>query len=297
MKKVKKAVITAAGFGSRFLPVVKATPKEMLPIINKPILQYVVEECLDAGIEEIIIVVREGNEVIRNYFYEKVPQMEKLLVDQGKPERFSEVRNILNLNNITIINQRADLPYGNGSPVISAQHLLNEGEHFAVLFADDLVLTKERSALSQLLDFFHGSECDAVLGVQKVKYEELDRYGIVDPVEGSVKETEGQINRIVEKPRPEDAKTNYAQYGRFILPYSIFDYLQEDATGKDGEVWLTDANDKLAAENKFMYKEIEGTWYTTGDPARYFEALTHFMLASKEFSKSTTDLLSSLQAG
>ncbi|KXK26406.1 MAG: UTP--glucose-1-phosphate uridylyltransferase [candidate division WS6 bacterium OLB20] len=294
MRQVKKAVITAAGFGSRFLPVVKSTPKEMLPIINKPIIQYVVEECVDAGLEEIIIVVRKGNEVIRNYFYEQVPHMEKLLADQGKSERFEDVLRVLNMGNITIIDQDPDLPYGNGSPVISARHLLTEGEPFAALFADDLVLTKTRSALSQLKEYYEQSGADAVMGVQYVPDKELDRYGIVDPVEGSQDETSGQIRRIIEKPDPKDAKTNFAQYGRFIIPFEIFEHLKPDATGKDNEVWLTDANDRLAERMNYRYKQIEdGTWYTTGDPARYFEAQVRYMMASEEYGKATREIVKS----
>jgi len=294
MKSVTKAVITAAGFGSRFLPVVKSTPKEMLPIVDKPILQYVVEECIDAGMEEIIIVVREGNEVIKNYFYEQVPHMEKLLDAQGKSDRFEAVQHVLNMEGIKIIEQDPELPYGNGSPVISAKHLLSEGEAFAALFADDVVLTEDRSALAQLKDYYLESDADAVMGVQHVPDSELDRYGIVDPVEGSQDETSGQIRRIIEKPDPKDAKTNFAQYGRFILPYEIFDHLKADATGKDDEVWLTDANDKLAENRKYRYKQIKGTWYTTGDPARYFEAQLRFMLAHEEYGAKTEAILAKL---
>lgn len=295
MRPVKKAVITAAGFGSRFLPVVKSTPKEMLPIVNKPILHYVVDECIDAGMEEIIIVVRSGNEVIRNYFYEQVPHMEKLLDMQGKSDRFAAVQEILDMQGITIIEQDPDLPYGNGSPVISAQHLLNEGEAFATLFADDVVLTKDRSALAQLKDYYEESGCDAVMGVQYVPDSELDRYGIVDPVEGSQDGSSGQIKRIIEKPDPKDAKTNFAQYGRFILPYEIFDHLKADATGKDGEVWLTDANDRLAEHMNYRYKQIaDGTWYTTGDPARYFEAQVRYMLADEEYGTKAQAVLDKL---
>jgi len=293
MRKIRKAVITAAGFGSRFLPVVKATPKEMLPVIDKPILQYVVEECQQAGLEEIIIVVRQGNNVIRDYFGKDAPEMRKLLEDQGRGDRFKTVEEILAIKNITIIDQQPGLPYGNGSPVISAKELLEGEEAFAVLFADDLILTKEKSCIQQLIEFYEQGDGDAVTGVQEVPYEELNRYGMIKPVSGD--SNSGQFQLIIEKPDPEKAPSNLASYGRFVVPFKIFDFLKADATGKDNEVWLQDANDKIAHEMKYMYKKVDGQWYTTGDPIRYFEANLHYMLADQRYSADARKLIAGLQ--
>ncbi|MFQ5493712.1 MAG: UTP--glucose-1-phosphate uridylyltransferase [Candidatus Dojkabacteria bacterium] len=295
MKQVKKAVITAAGFGSRFLPVVKSTPKEMLPVVDKPILQYVVEECIDAGMEEIIIVVRKGNNVIRNYFFEELHVAKQLLNQQGKDERYHAVQEVLNFKGITIVDQDPDLPYGNGSPVITVKDKLEGEEAFAVLFADDLVLTKGDGAMKQVVDFYRASDdIEGVLGAQKVRVDEVDRYGIVKPVDGSEKEDHGQVELVVEKPDIGSHPSTYALYGRFIVPGRIFDFLKDDATGKDDEVCLADAIDKVAKSGKFMYKLIDGQWYTTGDPVRYFEAQAKFMLADERYGDKTRNIVDSL---
>lgn len=289
MKKIRKAVITAAGFGSRFLPVVKNIPKEMLPIIDKPILQYVVEECRMADLEEIIIVVRKGNNVIRDYFTKPAPEMQQLLAAQGKTERFKTVEDILGMKNITIIEQDPALPYGNGSPVISAKELLNGEEAFAVLFADDIFLTEAKSCIQQLIEFYESTDADAVTGVEKMPREELNRYGILKPVSGD--DDSGVFEGMIEKPDPEDAPSDLASYGRFIVPFKIFDYLKAESTGKDNEVWLQDANDKIAKSGKYMYKHIQGKWYTTGDPVRYFEAQLNFIAAHSKYAEEIKPIL------
>lgn len=292
--KVKNAIITAAGYGTRFLPAVKEIPKEMLPIINKPIIQIVVEECLDAGIENIVIVVREGNETIRDYFKRPADNVKELLVSVGKEDRYNEVEKILEMKEVQVINQRSDLPYGNGSPVLSAKDYIPEGEPVAVLFADDLVLTPNKVAISQLVEYFETNQPDAVLGGQRVPEAEVHKYGIIKTKEerGS---SEGQIEYIVEKPNAEDAPSDIVAYGRFVMPYEIFSILEELETGLDNELWLQDANSKIAEHGRYDYKVIDGEWFTTGDPLSYFEAVARYYLADEKLKEETKKILEKLQ--
>ncbi len=291
--KIKTAVITAAGFGTRFLPIVKEIPKEMLPIIDKPIIQYVVEECLDAQLEKIIIVVRKGNNVINNYFRKSVPEVRDLLASVGKQDRFEEVERLMDFKGIEIIEQRTDLPYGNGSPVLSAQPYLPEGEPFAVLFADDLVLSKSISCIAQLIQYYESDTMDGVIGIQRIPKEEVHKYGIIKPKE-VITETRGQIDSIVEKPATEDAPSNLTIYGRYILPYHVLDILSEVQTGLDNELWLNDAVHKIAQTGKFMYTETDGEWLTTGDPINYFRTLVKYYKSNNVYGEKANQIIEEL---
>ena len=292
--KVNTAVITAAGFGTRFLPIVKEIPKEMLPIIDKPIIQYVVEECLDAGIEKIVIVVRQGNNVINNYFSKSVPEVRDLLASVGKEQRFKEVERLMDYKGIEIITQRTDLPYGNGSPVLTAMPYLEKDRPFAVLFADDLVLTTKKSGIAQLLDYFETVDVDGVIGVQSVDRDKVNKYGIIKAKE-VVDDHHGQVDYIVEKPNPDDAPSTLVSYGRYVLPYRIMDILSEVHTGLDNELWLPDANRQVAETGKLMYKVIDGEWYTTGDPVAYFDTLARYYIANEEYREKVIKILGNLK--
>lgn len=288
--KVKQAIITAAGFGSRFLPAVKNIPKEMLPVVNKPTLEYVVDECLEAGMEKVIIVVRKGNDIIKDHFTKPADDIKLLMEQQGKMDRFAAIERILNLKNIHIVEQNPDLPYGNGSPVLSAKHLLTENEPFAALFADDLVLTNGKGAMTQLSEFFEQqTEAEGVIGVQLVPESEANKYGMLKIKE--LGEKFGIAEFLVEKPALGTQPSNLASYGRFIIPWRIFDFLKSDAIGQDGEVWLQDANAKLMEGGKMYYREIEGEWMTTGDPLRFFKAQLKFILANPDYSEDVKTFL------
>lgn len=292
--KVKTVIIPAAGFGTRFLPWVKEVPKEMLPLVNKPIIQHVVEECLSAGLENIVIVVREGNNIVENYFKKPTPEVYDLLLSVGKESRFREVSEVLSYKEVKIIKQRTDLPYGNGSPVLSAMSEVPQGEPFAVCFADDLVLS-EKSGIGQLLEYFEYNEIDGVIGAQEVDKSKVNRYGIIKPKE-VVDEKHGQVEYIVEKPSADNSPSNLVTYGRYVLPYKVMEVLSEVNVGLDQELWLPDANHRVAQSHKIMYKVIDGEWYTTGDPLNYYEALTRFYLAHQEYSDKIRDIISNLPA-
>lgn len=288
---IKRAIITAAGFGSRFLPITKTFPKEMLPIIDKPIIQYLVEECAAAGIEEVIIVASPGEVTkFEDYFYGSATNIRTLMIRQEKLDRWDKVEQVFKLPKITIMPQDERLPYGNGRPILTAKDLVENDEAFVVMWGDDLVLS-EVSAVKQIVDFYHEHpDSDGVLAVQEVPWDEVDRYGAVKLKEGSSDEVEF----IVEKPAREDAPSNLVSYGRYVLTPKIFDYLTYDATGLDNELWLQDANHQVAKNGKVRIKVVDGEWMTTGDPLRYMKAHIKFMLAKGEYRDDFKEFLKEL---
>jgi len=288
---IKKAVITAAGFGSRFLPITKTFPKEMLPIIDKPIIQYLVEEAAEAGIEEVIIVV-SPSEVTKfeDYFYGAATNIRTLMIRQGKLDRWDKVEQVFKLPKITIMPQDDRLPYGNGRPVLTAKELVQHDEAFVMMFGDDMVLANP-GATKQMIDFFADNPCDGVLAVQEVPDDEVDRYGMVKLKPG----TQDQVEVVIEKPKKSEAPSNLASYGRFILTQKVFDYLTPDAVGMDGELWLQDANMQVAKHGTVKVKVIDGEWMTTGDPLRYMKAHVKYMLAHEKFGKEFGEWLKSVK--
>ncbi|HQM15765.1 MAG TPA: sugar phosphate nucleotidyltransferase, partial [Candidatus Woesebacteria bacterium] len=237
---INKAVITAAGFGSRFLPITKTFPKEMLPIIDKPIIQYLVEECAEAEIKEVIIVA-SPSEVTKfeDYFYGRATAIRTLMIKQDKLDRWDKVEQVFQLPKITVVPQDESLPYGNGRPILSVKDLVSDAP-FVVMWGDDMVLSQV-SAVKQLVEDFEHNPCDGILAVQEMPTNELDRYGIVKLKKGA----QNQIETVIEKPPIDEAPSNLVSYGRYILTPKLFDYLKPDSIGLDGELWLQDANDKV----------------------------------------------------
>jgi len=290
-KKIKRAIITAAGFGSRFLPITKTFPKEMLPIIDKPIIQYLVEECAEAGIEEVIIVAAPAEVTkFEDYFYGSATNIRTLMIRQGKLDRWEKVEKVFRLPKITIVPQDDRLPYGNGRPVLTAKDLVEGDEAFVVLFGDDLVLAEE-SSVKQIIEHFNSGDNDGVIGAQKVAKSELSKYGIVKIAEGS----KDQVEYLVEKPDPEEAPSDLASYGRYVLTPKVFEYLKADATGKDGELWIADAIDEVAKHGVVRVKAIDGEWMTTGDPLNYMKAHIKFMLNSDKYGEDLQEFMASLK--
>lgn len=289
-KQVKKAIITAAGFGSRFLPITKTFPKEMLPIIDKPIIQYLVEECAEAGIEEVIIIASPAEVTkFEDYFYGSATNIRTLMIRQGKLDRWHKVEQVFKLPKITIMPQDERMPYGNGRPVLTARDLVEHDDAFVVMWGDDMVLGKV-SAVKQIVDYFHKHTCDGVLAVQEVDDDEVDRYGIVKLKAGS----DVQVETVIEKPEKSKAPSNLASYGRYVLTPKVFEYLQSDATGLDDELWLQDANDKLAKHGDVRIKVVDGEWMTTGDPIRYMKSHIKYMLAHEGYGPELAKWLRTL---
>lgn len=278
-KTPRKAIITDAGFASRYLPITKTIPKGMIPVGNKPVMQYVVEECAASGIEEIIIVATpDGKPIYEDYFYNKVPQIEAQLASQGKSDRFDAVKQIFALPKITVITQDPSYPYGNGSPFASAKRFIDNDEAFLAIYSDDLVLGAP--AVKDLMDaFVMHPDALAIIAGQQVPHEEIKKYASID----FDKET-GVLHGLVEKPKPEEAASDLASYGRYLLTPEIFRFLDPANTGLDGELWTADAIASLIPSGRVYVKETTGKWVTTGDPKNYFLAHLEYVLKNTDYA-------------
>lgn len=287
-KKVRKAIITDAGFASRYLPITKTVPKAMLPFGNKPIMQFVVEECVEAGIEEIIIVATpEGKPIYEDYFNNSVNRIRKQLSAQGKEDRYKPVQDILDFPKITVITQDPSLPYGNGSPVASAYKYVSGEEAFLVLYSDDMVFGKPGDAKTLVDSYNKNPHVAAIIMSQQVKPSVVDKYGIISFVDG----TENELDNIIEKPAVGKAPSNLASYGRYLLRPSIFEFLAPDNTGKDGELWTVDAITQLSQTEKVLVEKTKGSWMTTGDPENYFKAHLSFVIKNEKYGSKVKDWL------
>lgn len=280
MSAIKKAIITDAGFASRYLPITKTIPKAMIPIGAKPVMQLCVEECAAAGIEEIIIVATpntKSKEIYDDYFHNKADNVKALLEKQGKIERFKPVEEVLNFPKITVIEQRADLPYGNGSPIVSAKEFVEGEEAFVVLYSDDLILGQgDVKTLIEEYEKHPGAK--AVIAAQEMPEEVWHKYGMI-----ALKEN-GTLSHIVEKPKtPDLAPSNLTSYGRYLLTPEVFDYLVPSNTGLDGELWTVDAITKLAEHGDVVVARSKGKWITTGDPKNYFLAHLEYVLHETDY--------------
>lgn len=287
-KAPKKAIITDAGFASRYLPITKTIPKAMVPIGAKPVMQLCIEECVAAGIEEIIIVATpnsKAKEIYDNYFHNKSENIEALLTKQGKAKRFEPVKEILNFPKITVIEQDANLPYGNGSPIATAKSFINDDEAFVVLYSDDLVYGTP--AIKELLAAFEKHpDATAIIAGQIVPHEEIKKYASIDYDKNTEK-----LHGLVEKPAPEDAASDLASYGRYLLTPEVFQYLDPDHTGLDGELWTADAIAHLIPTDRVYVCETSGTWMTTGDPKNYFLAHLKYVLDNTDYADDVREFV------
>ncbi|MBR5669953.1 NTP transferase domain-containing protein [Candidatus Saccharibacteria bacterium] len=272
-KKPTKAVITDAGFASRFLPITKTIPKAMLPLGPKPIMQYVVEECVAGGINDIIIVCTpEGKHIYEDYFNNPCEKIYKQLASQGKLDRFESVREVLEIANITIIEQDQSLPYGNGSPIASAKPYLNDDEAFLALYSDDLIFGQ--GDVKTLIEAYEKNpDAKAIITAQEMPKEVWNKYGMI-ALKDEAKMT---LSHIVEKPAtPELSPSNLTSYGRYLLTPEVFAHLDPSNTGLDNELWTVDAITKLAKSGDVIVTKSKGEWLTTGDPKNYFAAYERF---------------------
>lgn len=291
--KIKKAVIAAAGYGTRFLPATKNQPKEMLPIVDKPIIQYLVEEAVESGIEDIILVTRMGQSAMENHFDSNF-ELEHMLQTNGKMELLEKVQRISKLANFVYVRQKKHLPYGNGTPLLTVKDLINKNERFVYMFGDDLVLSK-KPCTKQIMDYSDKKDGSVVVAVQEVPQEEVKRYGIYKLAPNS----KDRVQDAIEKPDPEYAPSNLAQFGRFILNYDIVDIIQEKFDkkeyGKDGELWLIDAIIQYAKENSVYASRIEGEWMTTGDPLRYMMSQVRYALEREDIGDDFKKFIKNLK--
>ena len=282
-KNIKKAIIPAAGLGTRFLPATKAQAKEMLPIVDKPTLQYIIEEAIESGIEEILIVTGRNKKSIEDHFDRSV-ELELELEQKGKTAMLEMVQDISNMVNIHYIRQKE--PKGLGHAIHCAKSFIGD-EPFAVLLGDDIV-DAETPCLKQMIDAYDEYKT-TVLGVQEVARENVDKYGILD-----VKHIEDRVYKVkdmVEKPSIEEAPSNIAILGRYIITPEIFNILENQAPGKGGEIQLTDALQTLATKEAIYAYNFEGRRYDVGDKLGFLEATVDFALKRPELRDDFIEFL------
>ena len=286
-KMPTKAIITDAGFASRFLPITKTIPKAMLPLGNRPIMQFVVEECIEAGITEIIIVATpEGKPIYEDYFNNSVNHIKKQLKAQGKLDRYASIQEILNYPKITVIEQDQSYPYGNGSPIASARKFIRDDEAFIVAYSDDVVFGA--SDVKTLIDSYaKHQDAQAIIIAQEMPKEVLNKYGIIR-LQDEAKMT---LHDIVEKPKIEDAPSNLTSYGRYLLTPDVFQYLDPKNTGLDGELWTVDAITRMVKDGNVYVEKTKGRWMTTGDPKNYNLASLYYATEFEDYGQVLVDFL------
>lgn len=285
--KVRKAVFPAAGLGTRFLPVTKAIPKEMLPLVDKPLIQYCVEEAISSGIEDIVIVTGRGKTAIEDHF-DTSKELEVLLEEKGKTDLLKIVKDISNLVRFSYTRQKEAL--GLGHAILCARHLIGD-EPFAVFLGDDIIDAKV-PAMAQMVEVYKKTR-HSVLAVQRVPRESISSYGVIkgEPVEEGV----FRVNDMVEKPRAEEAPSDLAVIGRYILTPDIFVYLENTTPGKNGEIQLTDAIKTMASMHPVYALEFEGDRYDAGDKLGFLKANVSFAMKRNDLKDDFIDYLKGLK--
>jgi len=279
--KVRKAIITVAGFGTRFLPATKAQPKAMLPLVDKPIVQYLVEEAVKAGIEQIIFVTGKGKRAIEDHFDSHF-ELEYLLEQKGKEEVLSQVRDIADMAEFFFVRQR--YARGNGDAVLATRSFIGD-EPCAVLFEDDIVAS-DVPAIGQLIEVYNRYQ-DPVIALTKVPHSEVSKYGIIEGTQ--VNDRLFEINQFVEKPKPEDTNSDLAVIGKYIITPAIFDKLEQMKNSVTGELGLDHAFIEILKTNPLYGYEIEGKRYDCGDKLGYIQAVIDFSLQHPEIGSKVNE--------
>ena len=291
-KRVRKAVLPAAGLGTRFLPATKAQPKEMLPVVDKPLIQYVVEECVASGIENIIIVTGRGKNAIEDHF-DSAPELERFLEEKGKSDQAELVRKISNMVHFSYTRQKE--PLGLGHAVLAARELVGD-EPFAVLLGD-VIIPGARPATRQLAEIYEATGIGAI-AVEEVPREKTYLYGIVDGEPATEPKWGRRLLRVrdlVEKPKPAEAPSNLGITGRYLLPPEVFDCLERTKPGTGGEIQLTDGLRMLAKEHGLWAYIYEGMSYDAGDKLGFLKATVEIALKNPELGEDFRQYLRSLK--
>lgn len=284
--KVRKVIIPAAGLGTRFLPATKAQPKEMLPIVDKPTIQYIVEEAAQSGIEDIIIVTGRGKRAIEDHF-DKSYELEETLAKKEKYDRLKEVQEIAEMANIHYIRQKE--PKGLGHAIWCARKFIGN-EPFAVMLGDDIVKSTEEPCLKQLIDIFNRYH-SSIVGVQPVPDHEVSKYGIIAPKSLEIENDVIPVKHLVEKPAIQHAPSNFAIMGRYILRPEIFEVLEELSPGAGGEIQLTDAINTLNTHQAVLAYQFVGTRYDVGDKFGFIKATIDFALEREDIKDHVMNYL------
>jgi UTP--glucose-1-phosphate uridylyltransferase len=288
MSKIKKAIFPVAGFGTRFLPATKAQPKEMLTVVDKPVIQYLVEQAVAAGIEEIIFVTGRGKRAIEDHFDYSF-ELEKTLVEKNKLDLVKKVQEIENLAKFSYVRQ--PIPLGDGQAVLCAAHLIDEDEAVLVMFGDTLY-DADISPVKQVIDVYE-KYGDTVIGLSEVKPEEVSQFGVM----GGVDLGEGvyEVRQFIEKPQANEAPSNLVQVGINVITPEVIKILSKMKHGKSGEIRLADAYDEMLRQNKPLYgKKIDGEWLDTGNKFNFIKATLKIGLKNKEIGADLQKLINEL---
>ncbi|MDW4413276.1 UTP--glucose-1-phosphate uridylyltransferase GalU [Staphylococcus saprophyticus] len=287
MRKIKKAIIPAAGLGTRFLPATKAMPKEMLPILDKPTIQYIVEEAARAGIEDIIIVTGKHKRAIEDHF-DNQKELEMILQEKGKTDLLEKVKYSTELSNIFYVRQKEQK--GLGHAIYSARQFIGD-EPFAVLLGDDIV-ESDNPAIKQLIEAYEETG-KSVIGVQEVDEAQTHRYGIIDPLQKFSRKYE--VNEFVEKPKQGTAPSNLAIMGRYVLTPDIFDYLATQGEGAGGEIQLTDAIERLNRADQVYAYDFEGDRYDVGEKLGFVKTTIEYALKDESMHDELVEFIKKLK--
>lgn len=284
MKKVRKAILPVAGFGTRFLPATKAQPKEMLPVVDKPVIQYLVEEAVASGIEEIIFVTGRGKRAIEDHF-DVSYELEDTLVEKNKHELLEEVRKVAKLAKFSYVRQ--SMPLGDGHALLQAAHIV--GDEPALVIFGDCLYDSEVPASKQVIETYE-KYGDSVIGLSEVPREEVSKFGVIDGVKLDANTYE--VKGMVEKPKPENAPSNFVAVGKYVITPEVFEVLRTMEHGKSGEIRLADAFDLMLEKGRPIYgKILEGEWLDTGDKFNFVKATIHMALKHPETGKKLREYL------
>ena len=275
--KIRRAVIAVAGFGTRFLPATKAQPKEMLAVVDKPIIQYVVEEMVGAGIEEIVLVTGQNKRSIEDHF-DRSFELEYRLKEADKLDLLEEVKRISNLAKFIYVRQK--MPLGNGHALLCAKVVVDD-EPFAFSYGDDIIEAKI-PAIGQMINVFEKHQ-GSVMGVMEVPREKISQFGVIKPQE--IEKGVYKVVDTVEKPHPDDAPSNLASVGRYVFTPKIFEALEETKPGKGGEIWVADGVKNLCRNETVYACKLEGTYWNCGDKREFLKATINFALKNPEFGR------------
>jgi len=287
MKQPTKAIICAAGLGTRFLPQTKAMPKEMLPLIDRPVIQVIVEQAVAAGVTEIIIVTGSTKRAIEDHF-DRSDQLEAELRENGKDDKADEIKRVAELANFVYVRQKGT-PKGNARPILNARHLISDDEPFFVFFADDFFRSDVPWPV-QLKDAYNKTG-KSVISLIEVDDEGTKKYGIVSLKDGKTEDRLQRLSGFVEKPGPEAAPSHFASVGSYLLTPEIWPIIEQEKVGHGGEIGIADSLEELAITGELYGLFIDGVWHDTGDQLKYIKAVVDLALESEEYGEELTAFL------
>lgn len=286
MKQPTKAIICAAGLGTRFLPQTKAMPKEMLPIIDKPVIQLIVEQAVKAGVTEVIIVTGSTKRAIEDHF-DRSDELEAELREKGKADKANQIKAIAELANFIYIRQKGS-PKGNARPILNAQHLIDDDEPFFVFFADDFFRSKV--AWPQQLKDIYNKTGKSVISLIEVDKKDADKYGMAE-IGAQLSDRVFRLDGLVEKPGEKNTPSNFASVGSYLLTPDILPIIAQEKIGNGGEITLADSINELAVKDTVYGCFIDGVWHDTGDQLKYLEAVVDVALESSRYGDAFADYL------